>query len=190
MFKKTENPNRWIWYMFIKQKIKFGENGTCLKKQKIKVGEYGTNFKVRKSTSVNMVQIWKSENPSRWIWYMFEKQKIQVGEYGKYLKNRKSKLVKMVHVKNQKIKIDENGTYLKNGKSAAHIAANYHSNLLIFRWIYFWILLYQLKSDCIYHYPMIRNQTEFRLVLNQSENGKYNLISVDLTRIESRFLFV
>jgi len=34
-----------------------------------------------------------------------------------------------------------------------------------------------LKSDCIYHIRLIWNQTDVRLVPNQSENGKYNLIS-------------
>ena len=34
---------------------------------------------------------------------------------------------------------------------------------------------------------LILNQTEFRLVPNQSENGKYNLILVDLTRFNKIF---
>ena len=34
------------------------------------------------------------------------------------------------------------------------------------------------------------DQTQFRLAWNQSENGIYNLIWVDLTRIRSRFLCV
>ena len=37
---------------------------------------------------------------------------------------------------------------------------------------------------------LIWNQTEFRLATNQPENRKYNLISVDLTRIKSQFLSV
>ena len=34
----------------------------------------------------------------------------------------------------------------------------------------------------------ILNQTEFHFVSNQSENGRYNLISVHLTKIRRRFL--
>ena len=34
------------------------------------------------------------------------------------------------------------------------------------------------------------NQPNFRLILNQSENGKYNLIPVNLTRIRSWFIQV
>ena len=35
------------------------------------------------------------------------------------------------------------------------------------------------KSDCIYHYPIdLEQQTDVRLLPNQSVHGKYNLISV------------
>jgi len=37
-------------------------------------------------------------------------------------------------------------------------------------------------------FRLIEHQTEFRLFPNQSENGEYNLISVDLPRLSSRFL--
>ena len=40
----------------------------------------------------------------------------------------------------------------------------------------------------IFH--LIKNQTEFRLVPNESENGKYNLISDNLNRICGQFLCV
>ena len=45
---------------------------------------------------------------------------------------------------------------------------------------------YQIKpkSDCIQYFQWIWNQTEVRLVPNQSENGAYNLISV---RFNKRF---
>ena len=47
--------------------------------------------------------------------------------------------------------------------------------------LYFWINY--PKSDCIQDFPI-------HLVTNQLENGKYNLISVSLTRIRSHFLCV
>ena len=37
-------------------------------------------------------------------------------------------------------------------------------------------------------YRLIWNQNEFRFVRDQSENGKYNLILVTLTKIRSKFL--
>ena len=37
-------------------------------------------------------------------------------------------------------------------------------------------------------FQLIQNQTHFHLFLNQPENVKYNLISVDVTRIKSTFL--
>ena len=40
------------------------------------------------------------------------------------------------------------------------------------------------KSDCIYHFPMdLEPQKNFRLVQNQSHNGKYNLIWVWFSNI-------
>ena len=45
------------------------------------------------------------------------------------------------------------------------------------------------KSDCIYHYS-IDNQTVVCLALNQSGNGKFNLISVWFNKISKRFLCV
>ena len=37
----------------------------------------------------------------------------------------------------------------------------------------------KLNLDCNYPFPIdLTEQTEYRLVLNQSENGEYNLISV------------
>ena len=42
------------------------------------------------------------------------------------------------------------------------------------------ILLNQTESDCIYHFPtnLEQQMDSVRLVPNQSENDKYNLISV------------
>ena len=64
-------------------------------------------------------------------------------------------------------------------------------------------ILYAYTSTCMHnrylmyiyctHLPytqMILNQTKFHLVQNKSENGKYNLISVTLTKIRSKFLCV
>ena len=47
------------------------------------------------------------------------------------------------------------------------------------------------KSDCIYHFPIdFEQQTDVRLVPNQSEIGNYNLISVWFNKISKIFLSV
>ena len=44
-----------------------------------------------------------------------------------------------------------------------------------------------LESECIYHAPIdLEQQTDVRLVPNQSENGKYNLISFWLNKTSRR----
>ena len=50
----------------------------------------------------------------------------------------------------------------------------------------------KLKSDCIYHAPIdLEQQTDVSVgVPNQSENGKYNLISGWFNKISKRFLCV
>ena len=43
-------------------------------------------------------------------------------------------------------------------------------------------------SHCIYHFPIdFEPHKELCLVLNQSENGEYNRIWVNLSRIKSQF---
>ena len=46
------------------------------------------------------------------------------------------------------------------------------------------------KSDCIYYFSIVLKQTEFRLVANESEIGKYNLISVRFEKISKIFVCV
>ena len=46
------------------------------------------------------------------------------------------------------------------------------------------------KSDCIYHFPIDFEPRDFRLVPNQSENDKYNLISGSFNNIQGFFFCV
>ena len=48
----------------------------------------------------------------------------------------------------------------------------------------------KLKSDCVYHFRLIWDQTGVRLVTNQPGNVKYNLISVWFNKIPKIFLCV
>ena len=65
----------------------------------------------------------------------------------------------------------------------------FYSNFLAYRDIDCWMLLNQSKSDCICHSSIVFRQKKFHLVKNESDNGKYNLISIDLTGIRSRLFW-
>ena len=49
---------------------------------------------------------------------------------------------------------------------------------------------YQINRNLIVFTGLMWNKTEFHVVPNQSENGKYNLILVSYNKIQKRFLCV
>ena len=51
-------------------------------------------------------------------------------------------------------------------------------------------LINQQESDCFHHFSIARKPNGIPLVPNQSENGKYNLISVWFNKILKRFLYM
>ena len=50
--------------------------------------------------------------------------------------------------------------------------------------------LFKPKSDCIYHFPIDLDPKDVRLDPNQSENSKYNLISLWFKEISKRYICV